>query len=157
MSAVDRDDDFRDFYAEHYPDVAGYCFALTSDGAVADEIAQDALTAVYVRWARLRTPRAYAFRVARNLAWDHWRRRDRELATWSALAEGAEPSSSPDPTVWDAVRRLPAAYREVVLLFYLYDLPLAEVARVVRRPAGTVKRRLHEARALLATALEDLS
>jgi hypothetical protein len=38
----------------------------------------------------------------------------------------------------------------VVLLRYWADLPVAEVARLVHRPQGTVKRRLHEARAQLA-------
>jgi RNA polymerase sigma-70 factor (ECF subfamily) len=40
-----------------------------------------------------------------------------------------------------------------VLLHYWADLPVAEVARLVRRPQGTVKRRLHEARAQLAVTL----
>jgi RNA polymerase sigma-70 factor (ECF subfamily) len=152
-----RDEEFRAFYATEYADVAGYALALTSDPGLADEIAQEALTEVYVRWARLRTPRGYAFRVAANLAGKHWRRRDRELATWSDLAQHATPDAGLDGTVWDAVRRLPPAQRDVVLLHYLYDLPLADVATAVRRPLGTVKRRLHEGRALLAAALKESS
>ena len=150
-----RDEEFRRFYASEYPDVAGYCLALTGDRALADEIAQEALTQVYVRWSRLRTPRGYAFRVAANLARDHWRSRTRELATWADLAAYASPQPAVDAALWDAVRRLPAPQRDVVLLHYLYDLPLADVATAVRRPLGTVKRRLHEGRALLARALEE--
>lgn len=150
-----RDEEFRAFYAGEYADVAGYCLALTSDPALADELAQEALTEVYVRWTRLRTPRGYAFRVARNLARDHWRRRDRELATWSDLAAHATNDTTLDGTVWDAVRRLPVAQRDVVVLHYLYDLPIADIATAIRRPPGTVKRRLHEGRALLASALEE--
>jgi RNA polymerase sigma-70 factor (ECF subfamily) len=152
---VDRDAEFRAFYAEQFPHVAGYCLALTSDAGTADELAQEALTEVYVKWSRLREPRAYAFRVAHNIAKDSWRRRDRELATWSSIAEQAVPGSEPDPALWDAVGRLPAPLREAVLLHYLCDLPIADVARAIRRPPGTVKRRLHEARTLLATTLGD--
>ncbi|HVF03286.1 MAG TPA: sigma-70 family RNA polymerase sigma factor [Frankiaceae bacterium] len=155
VAATSRDDEFRGFYAREFADVAGYALALTSDPALADEIAQEALTAVYVRWARLATPRGYAFRVVSNLARDHWTRRRRELATWADLVAHAEPSPALDGAVWDAVRRLPAPQRDVVLLHYLYDLPLADVATAVRRPLGTVKRRLHEGRALLAAALEE--
>ena len=150
-----RDEAFRDFYATEFADVAGYALALTSDPALADEIAQEALTQVYVRWARLRTPRGYAFRVVANLAKAHWRTRDRELATWSELAVHVAPAPSADGAVWDAVRRLPAAQRDVLVLHYLYDLALTDVATAVRRPVGTVKRRLHEGRALLARALEE--
>jgi RNA polymerase sigma-70 factor (ECF subfamily) len=149
-----RDEEFGRFYADEYPAVAGYCLALTSDPALADELAQEALTEVYVRWSRLRTPRGYAFRVARNLAHDHWRRRDRELATWATLAANAVTDAA-DGAVWDAVRRLPETLREAVVLHYLYDLPVADVATATRRPVGTVKRRLHEGRALLARALEE--
>ncbi|MDQ1712480.1 MAG: hypothetical protein QOE45_1930 [Frankiaceae bacterium] len=150
-----RDEEFGRFYVTEYPSVAGYCLALTGDPALADELAQEALTEVYVRWTRLRTPRGYAFRVAVNLARDHWRRRDRELATWADLAAYAAPAGAADGSVWDAVRRLPEPLREAVLLHYLYDLPVADVATAIRRPAGTVKRRLHEGRALLARALEE--
>ena len=150
-----RDEEFRDFYASEFADVAGYALALTSDPALADEIAQEALTQVYVRWTRLRMPRGYAFRVAANLAKAHWRSRDRELATWSDLAAHAAPATPMDAALWDAVGRLPAAQREVLVLHYLYDLPIADVATAIRRPLGTVKRRLHEARALLASALEE--
>lgn len=154
---VARDDEFRAFYVEQFPHVAGYCLALTSSPALADELAQEALTEVYVKWSRLREPRAYAFRVAHNIARDSWRRRDREIATWSALAEAAMPGTAPDHGLWDAVRRLPAPLAEVVLLHYLCDLPLTEVARAIRRPAGTVKRRLHEARQLLAHTLGEFA
>lgn len=152
---VGRDEEFRAFYVEQFPQVAGYCLGLTSNPALADELAQDALTEVYVKWPRLREPRAYAFRVAHNMASDAWRRRDRELATWTAMSEGALPGTAPDPAVWDAVGRLPVPLREVVLLHYLCDLAIADVARAIRRPVGTVKRRLHEARALLAATLGD--
>ena len=150
-----RDAEFRDFYTAAQPDVAGYCLALTGDPAVADDIAQEALATTYVRWSRVDTPRGYAFRVARNLASDHHRRRHRELATWAEIAAHALPAPEADATVWDAVRRLPPALRDAVLLHYLYDLPVADVATALKKPLGTVKRRLHEGRARLAVALED--
>lgn len=53
-----------------------------------------------------------------------------------------------------AVRRLPEGHREVVALFYLDELPVAEVARRLELPAGTVKSRLFKARAALRRALE---
>ena len=155
VSAYDRDDEFRAFYADVFPDVAGYCLGLTGDPSLADDLAQDALVAVYLRWGRLRTPRGYAFRVASNRARKHWSGGRRELATWTDLAALAAPAAEADGALWDAVRRLPEPYRAVVVLHYLYDLPVADVATAVRRPVGTVKRRLHEGRALLARAIEE--
>jgi RNA polymerase sigma-70 factor (ECF subfamily) len=53
------------------------------------------------------------------------------------------------------IARLPNRLRSVVVLAYVVDLPLAEVAETLRLPLGTVKRRLHEARAELRLAWED--
>jgi len=53
----------------------------------------------------------------------------------------------------DAVRRLPAREREVVVLHYVADLPVAEVARRLGVAPGTVKRALHDARRRLAADL----
>lgn len=46
--------------------------------------------------------------------------------------------SPPNTDVLDAVRRLPAPLRDVVLLRYYADLPIAAVASVLRRPHGTI-------------------
>ena len=54
-----------------------------------------------------------------------------------------------------AVERLPKKLRDVVLLHYWSDLTVTDVAAAVGRPAGTVKRQLSEARALLAGEVAD--
>ncbi len=143
---------FEDFYADVYGPLAGYALSLVGDRGVADDLAQEALTRVYVRYAVLREPRPYAYRVVTNLARDRWRRARTERAALPDLL--VEDVAAPDLGVLDAVGRLPEGLRDVVLLHYYADLPVEQVARVVRRPAGTVKRRLSEARALLAAVLE---
>ena len=143
--------DFSAFYRETFGELAGYAWSLTRDPNVGDELAQEALTRVYARWGLLREPRPYAYRIVSNLARDRWRAEQRERATW---ADAEVPSTQAhDDSTLDAVRRLPPALRDVVVLHYYADLPVAEVGRVLRRPVGTVKRRLFEARAALATAL----
>jgi len=52
-----------------------------------------------------------------------------------------------------AVRALPFAYREVISWCDLEELPYADVASILGCPIGTVRSRLHRARALLAQAL----
>ena len=141
-------------YAEEYPALARYAYRLTGDRDAAAEIAQEAFTRLLGRWVGVREPHAYLFRVATNLARDRWARRGREVAA----ADGPPPGVStagPDVSVADAVARLPARHRDVVLLHYFADLPVPQVAAVLRRPPGTVKRLLHEARAQLAIALGD--
>lgn len=154
-SEASADAAFRDFYSANFGDVCGFALALTGSRAAADEVAQEAMTATYSRWRGLADPRAYAFTVARNIAQAGWKARNRELATWAEIASQLAPEGLPDHTLWDAVRRLPPPLAEVVVLHYLCDLRVEDVATAVRRPTGTIKRRLSEARALLATTLED--
>jgi RNA polymerase sigma-70 factor (ECF subfamily) len=143
---------FAEFYAAVWPDLAGYAGSLVPDGT---ELAQEALTRVYVRWGLLREPRPYAFRIVTNLARDAWSSGQREAQVWAGV--NPPPRADPDHELIDAVRRLRPSHRDVLLLHYWADLSVADVARVLRRPAGTVKRRLHEARAELARQWEETS
>lgn len=145
---------FTQFYEAVFGDLAGYGWQLTGDPHIGDELAQEALTRVYTRFPLLRDPRPYAFRTVTNLARDRWRRQATERAALPSLPHTAT-VPGPEVAVLDAVERLPAGLRDVVLLYYYADLPVSDVAHALRRPVGTVKRRLSEARALLATALED--
>jgi len=55
-----------------------------------------------------------------------------------------------------AFERLEPEDRVLVVLHHLEGRPLAEIAEIVHRPVGTVKWRLHEARAVLLRALETV-
>ncbi len=56
--------------------------------------------------------------------------------------------------VWAALRRLPAAQREAVVLVDLQDRPYAEAARIVGIELNTLRTRLHRARLRLAALLD---
>ena len=56
--------------------------------------------------------------------------------------------------VQQAVCNLPEKYRIPVLLFYMEQLSVKEIASILSLPAGTVKSRLHQARKLLEKELE---
>jgi RNA polymerase sigma-70 factor (ECF subfamily) len=144
---------FDRFYEETFGALGGYALSLVGDRHLAEELAQEAMVRVYVRWAMLREAQPYAYRVVTNLARDRWRRRQTELAAMPSLV--GLPAAAPDVSVLDAVERLPEHLRSVVLLHYYADLPVEAVARALRRPVGTVKRRLLDARAVLASTLEE--
>lgn len=58
--------------------------------------------------------------------------------------------------VRDAVQSLPPVYREVVVLCDLEELNYTAAAQVIACPVGTVRSRLHRARALLAARLNEM-
>ena len=145
---------FAELYEAEFPRLAGYLTALTGDPEVAREAAQEAFTRLFARWRRVQEPRGFVYVVGTNLCKRHWRQGGRERSAVVSLGV-TTPTGRPahDPWLRDLVERLPVPLRQVVLLHYYADLPVAEVAAALHRPVGTVKRRLHEARAVLSDAV----
>src|SRR4051812_41455834 len=148
--------DFAALYTAEFGRLAGYLSALTGNADLGREAAQEAFTRLFARWRSVREPRAFAYVVGTNLCRHHWKESGRERSAVATLG-AALPTGRPahDPWLQDLVQRLPVRLREVVLLHYYADLPIAQVAAAIHRPVGTVKRRLHEARTALAIAVAD--
>jgi RNA polymerase sigma-70 factor (ECF subfamily) len=111
-----------------------------------------------MRWKRVAScdsPEAWVRRVALNLAVDgHRRRRTR----WRMHQASRPPTPAPAPgetslDVVRAVRQLPPHQREVIVLHYLLDMSVDDVARELGRPASTVKTQLLRARSRLLELL----
>ena len=153
---VSREEGFRVLYQAEFPGLAGYLTAMVGDVHLARDIAQEAFARLFARWVGVREPKAYVYYVATNIARRHWRRSAREREIYAEIhARPATDAPQYDPWLRDLVERLPERLREVVLLHYYADLPVAEIAELTKRPVGTVKRRLHEARNLLAESMGD--
>jgi RNA polymerase sigma-70 factor (sigma-E family) len=122
---------------------------LTDDRARAEDLVQDALTQVAMRWRRLRdsSPDAYARKVIYhgNVSW--WRRRRREVLTDDPGVMASEPASREPVERRLLVRRALAALtprqRSVVVLRYFEDLTERDTAEVLGVSVGTVKSSTH--------------
>ena len=153
---ADRDDAVRLFMQVEYPGLVRYLWRLTQDEDTARDLAQETVVRLFGRWTTVAEPKAYAYVTATNLARRSWdRRRTERSALRRAFSRAETAVAGPQRDVQDAVERLPSKWRSVVLLHYYADLTVPEVARQLRRPEGTVRRQLSEARGQLATALED--
>lgn len=153
-----RDAEFRQFYATFYPRLARYCYRLVRDAEQARDLAQESFACLLARWIAIRDPEPYLFHVATNLVRTVGKRARRETEALAAAHVGREErvETGGHTALHLAVDKLPTRYRELVMLYYFADLPIGKVAAAVRRPEGTVKRQLAEARSLLAAALGDV-
>lgn len=132
--------------------------AFTGDVTVAEDLVQDAFARAAARWPSIRQyadPEAWVRHVAFNLARSRWRwfrRRD-----GSSPVRSMEADLSPDLDgrldLYAGLRQLPARQRQVVVLYYLADLSVDQIATEMQVPAGTVKSWLHRARAQLTELL----
>jgi RNA polymerase sigma-70 factor, ECF subfamily len=103
---------------------------------------------------------AWLYRIARNTAMSHLRKRyaDKALVeTCDPPAEAEDPSglSFEDAIqVHEALARLSVPHREVLTLFFLEQMSVDEIASIVAAPTGTVKSRLFHAKRALRLLLE---
>jgi RNA polymerase sigma-70 factor, ECF subfamily len=151
---------FEAFYAAAYRRVLVQVFALLGDLQEAEDATQDAFAKASFHCRRIVAydqPEAWVRRVAFNQARNSTRRARRWLV---ALARHGPPAPVPAATpdrvdLHRALRRIAPRHREVLVLHYVADLSVEEVARQLRLPLGTVKSRLSRARSALAEQLGD--
>jgi RNA polymerase sigma-70 factor (sigma-E family) len=142
-------DDFDEFVAGNLEQLLRTAYLITWDAGEAEDLVQECLLKVARRWPRVRgmgQPRAYARRILVNLALDaaggRVRRRG-ELDGPPVVAEepgrdllaGLETRAE----LLDALARLSARQRAVLVLRYFNDLTEAETAEVLGCSPGTVK------------------
>ena len=151
---------FEDFYAGTVTGIIRQVYALTGDLAEAQDIAQEAFARAWQRWSSVSTcdsPTAWVRRVATNLAISRWRRIGtaavgiRKLAITAQVAE----VSADNVALVIGLRALPARQRTVLVLYYLADLSVNQVAAELNCSAASVKSTLARGRAALAAAIGD--
>jgi RNA polymerase sigma-70 factor, ECF subfamily len=152
-SSESTDDRAADLFTAQYGRLAGWCRKLLDDDDTAHEIAMEAFTRLLGRLRQVDDPVGYLYVIAANLIRDHWRKTRRErTALRLSRPEGENTDSGTE--LQTLVESLPERLRICVLLYYYAGFPLADVARLTNRPAGTVKSDLFQARAVLRRALE---
>lgn len=146
---------FAEMFRQEFPRLAAYCAGLVADRELGADLAQEALARTWARWPEVVDPHAYAYLVATNLVRGYWKTRSRDQQARSVLSWQLPSSESMDEGVRDLVERLPERLRIPTLLHYYADLSVNQVARLLHRPKGTIRQRLHEARRLLAHQLNQ--
>jgi RNA polymerase sigma-70 factor (ECF subfamily) len=159
-------DDFAEFYEASYRRMVALVAAIVGDRYQAEDIAQEAFARALTRWqriARYDAPEAWVRRVALRLTVDANRRTRRAMRVSALLAARHRPAGDGhdphDPlavtTLSVALMRLPLPQRQVLVLYYLADLPVEDIARDCGVSAGTVRNRLGAARHRLQRELQE--
>lgn len=148
---------FEEFYANACARIVRHGFALTGDMAEAQDIAQEAFARAWQRWptvSKCDSPEAWVRRVASNIAASRWRRIRLARRAAAQPAEQHAHEVGPDTVALVAgLRTLPERQRLVLVLHYLGDCSVEQIAAELGCPAGSVKGWLSRGRAALAAAL----
>lgn len=156
--------EFHAFFERHYAELSRLAHLLTGEADAADDLAADALLALWHRWDRVRAadhPVAYARGVVANLARTRVRSAVRERRRvslfWSQREERTEnPDIAGVVDVQEALRRLPFRKRACVVLRHAFDLSEKDTALALGVSVGTVKSQTSKGMAELQKILGSL-
>lgn len=156
-----------ELHTAHFSVLLGFVLRYVDDMQRAEDVVQETMMRTWRNIDRLGARpdkiRSYLFTVARNVITDQWRadnRRPRLVADDTALASAPfadQVDAAVDGWVVDsAMERLTDTHRTVVESLYFEGRTVAETARRLEVPQGTVKSRAFNAVRALRAAFEDM-
>lgn len=161
--------------AEYGADIYSFCCYLTGSRQEADDLYQETFLRAVEKQKVLdaeENPKSYLLSIA-VLLWKNqrrkaaWRKRiaDIQQAGYAEAETHLQENGDDSPEsrmmkkemqkeVRNAVDRLPDKMKVTVLLFYMEERSVEQIAGILHIPRGTVKSRLHQARRILKRELE---
>ena len=163
-----RESGFEELVRRYQRPIAAYVYRMVGDYDAALDLTQEVFIKVYNSLSRYRSEYKFStwiYKIAHNSAVDHLRRINTREQSLISGPEGDHfelPIESTRPTpeqeserkerrieIETVVRKLPATYRELVILRHSQDLTYEEIVEVTGLPLGTVKNRLFRAREMM--------
>ncbi|MFA5126642.1 MAG: RNA polymerase sigma factor [Patescibacteria group bacterium] len=154
-------DAFSFFYDQYVDRIYRFVFIKVSDKQVAEDLTQDIFLKIWqhlVDKKDIRSFSAFIFRIARNSVVDYYRKSYRQELPLEYLDESQEPAddkaatldkSMDTETLLKLLRNLKPEYQEVLLLRFVEDLSIEDIAGILQKDKNNVRVLLHRALAKL--------
>ncbi len=154
----------------YYAEMLRLADSILADPAEAEDAAQESMISAALaldRFLGQASPKTWLYSIVVNTCLDHLRRRKRRQALAGALQaihsifsrspglEEAVVQADEQARLWSAVSRLDDRQRVPILLYYVHDLPVSEIAAILEVSEGTVHSRLFYARKRLLHELKE--
>jgi RNA polymerase sigma-70 factor (ECF subfamily) len=154
-------DNLREQFGEIYDQYIEKIYRFVYLKVNSQETAEDIASKVFLKgWesyqskgGEIQNPSAFLYQIARNAVIDHYREKGRANTVSSeVLPEIADPADDiHDMAVLNAdikaikasIQRLKPEHQDIIIWHYLEDMPIAEIAKLLGKPAGTVRVMLH--------------
>ena len=160
----DLQDLFQEMVENYSDKVYRLALRYTGDRGLAQDLTQETYLKAFKNlksFDRSRAPGPWLFKIAANLC-RNWLRDNREVPVESVGEQKAPASANPEEVLCSreselelarALDRLPAIYREVILLKHLGELSYAEIGEALGLEMSLVKNRLYRGRLMLRELL----
>lgn len=152
-----RKEQFSQIYDQYIDKIYRFVYLKVNS----QETAEDITSKVFTRgWEAFKSPRediknqgAFLYQIARNAVVDHYREKGRatvvsadaspEIADPEATAQDAAILSADVGVIKKGIQKLKKEHQDVIIWHYLEDMPIVNIAKLLNKPAGTVRVMLH--------------
>jgi len=159
---------FRILYETYFDSIYRSTYLIAQDEFIAKDATQEAFVVAFQTVHKLKDHgrfRNWVAAIASNKAIDMIRKSNRSIPVDNIehlISEGS-PDNPADTVITEETRQelmqvlklIDVKYREIIALKYYYDLTDEEIGEYLYMPVGTVKSRLHRAKALLRKLLRS--
>lgn len=156
----------KDVFDTHYDAIYTYILYLTNDRHLAHDLLQETFYRYYQKNYDT-NERLYLLKIARNLVYDHYRRKKligfftlkKEPIAHTLLPEEVVLQNAENEALYTALQQIKTNYREAVILRYIEQYSVKETAQIFNTTEAKVKndtaRGLKALRALLGGERDD--
>ncbi|MCD6339696.1 MAG: RNA polymerase sigma factor [Verrucomicrobia bacterium] len=155
---------FEELIERYLEPVYNYLLRLTGHPQDAEDLTQETFLRAWRNLEKFRKGRPFAawvFTVARNLAYNHFRKRKPEALLgevaperFGAIVDQPRNSGADGAALWELTSRLPPAEREALWLRYGEGLDVARISRIMGKSGVAVRVLLHRGRTRMRAILE---
>lgn len=165
---------FEELYTHTINKVYYWCYMVVKDESLAKDLAQESMIKLYDKFHTLKNPESFTswmYTLVRNVCYLHLRANKHgetvSLESEPQFKEGLEeedmahlPEASYDleetkSIIISFIETLPRKQREVITLFYLEELKITEIGKVLECNTGVIKSRLHSGRNNLENQIDQ--
>ena len=160
-------DAFAFFYDKYVTRIYRFVLIKVSNKQVAEDLTQDIFLKTWqhlVDKRNVKSFQAFIFRVARNRVIDHYRQSNKQELPLEYVPEIIDMSDNIEKDLDKAIdkdkllqkiQQLKPTYQEVLLLRYLEDLSIDDIARVIQKDKNNVRVIIHRALNKLKQIADD--
>jgi RNA polymerase sigma-70 factor (sigma-E family) len=159
--AAEQEREYTEYVSARLPALRRLAYLLTGDAHRADDLVQQTITGLFVRWPKIRAV-THLDRYVRSMLIHSFV--DERRLRWARVGLFGEPPDRPAPVddgieeravLRAALAKVPRRQQAVLVLRFIYDLPVAEVAELLGCSEGTVKSQTSRGLTTLRKLLPD--
>ncbi|OGZ65309.1 MAG: hypothetical protein A2998_02450 [Candidatus Staskawiczbacteria bacterium RIFCSPLOWO2_01_FULL_37_25b] len=147
---------FSEIYDQYISKIYRFVYLKVNSQEIAEDITSNVFMKgweAYKSQKEINNPGAFLYQIARNSVVDYYRQKGRtnivstdsipQIADSGITAHDKAILSADVSAVKESIYKLKKDYQDILIWHYLEDMPIADIAKIMDKPAGTIRVMLH--------------